>query len=114
MLQNQQNAINAGNSMMGNAFGPGFMTPLLVPIPVGQLTMQAQQSAAASREQLLEDVAALDRYNRDVNDVNDRATESACGGPTRDAWAEAQGLGQVVVRAARERDLILPRPAREG
>jgi hypothetical protein len=89
MLQNQQNAIN-----MGNTLGPGFMTPLTVPIPVGQLTMQAEQRAAASREQLLEDVAALDRYNRDVNDVNDRATEALAAallethGPKRKDWVK--------------------------
>ena len=55
--------------------------PLTVPIPVGQLMVQAQQKAAISREQLLEDVAALDRYNKDVNDLNDRATRSALEPP---------------------------------
>ena len=41
MVQNQQAAAN----MLGGAFGPGqgYMMPLTVPIPVGQLMMQAQQ-----------------------------------------------------------------------
>ncbi len=92
MLQNQRDAINAGNTIgvpgiggittgpSGHALPPmgaptqyGFNMPLTFPIPVGQLMIQAQQKAASSRAQLMEDVAALDRYNRDVNDVNDRA-----------------------------------------
>ena len=72
--------------------GQGYLMPLTVPIPVGQLMMQAQQKAAASREQLLEDVAALDRYNADVNGMNDRATEALRAallethGPKRKDW----------------------------
>jgi hypothetical protein len=93
MVQNQQSAINAGN-LMGGGFGngQGYLMPLSVPIPVGQLMMQAQQKAAASREQLLEDVAALDRYNEDVNGMNDRATEALRAallethGPKRKDW----------------------------
>jgi hypothetical protein len=91
MYQNQQAAANLGN-VMGGGFGQGFMMPLTVPIPVGQLMMQAQQKAAASREQLLADVAALDRYNADVNGVNDRATEALRAallethGPKRKDW----------------------------
>ena len=45
--------------------------------------------------------------------MNDRATEALAGGPTRDAWAEAQGLGQVVVRAARRARRPIPPRARE-
>ncbi len=94
MMQNQQNATTAGN-LMGMA-GPfaGFAMPLFAPIPVGQLMMQAQQKAAISREQLEEDVASLDRFNRDVNDTNDRAT-AALGaallqthGPKRADWVK--------------------------
>jgi Pretoxin HINT domain len=92
MVQNQQNAVNAGNLMGGFGFGQGYMVPLTVPIPVGQLMMQAQQKAAVSREQLLADVAALDRYNEDVNGKNDRATEALRAallethGPKRKDW----------------------------
>ncbi len=90
MVQNQQAAAN----MMGGSFGLGsaYMMPLTVPIPVGQLMMQAQQKAAISKEQLLEDVAALDRYNDDVNGKNDRATEALRAallethGPKRKDW----------------------------
>ena len=69
-----------------------FMMPLTFPIPVGQLKMQAEQKAAISKAQLLEDVAALDRYNSDVNGVNNRAKEAletallASHGPKRDDW----------------------------
>ena len=92
MVQNQQTAANAGNRIGGLDLGQGFMMPLTVPIPVGQLMMQAQQKAAVSREQLLEDVAALDRYNEDVNGKNDRATEALRAallethGPKRKDW----------------------------
>jgi hypothetical protein len=90
MFQNQQAAANLGNLA---GYG-GFMMPLTVPIPVGQLMVQAQQKAAASREQLLADVAALDRYNADVNGVNDRATEALQAallethGPKRKDWVK--------------------------
>ena len=47
MYQNQQAGANMGNAM-GGGFWQGFMMPLTVPIPVGQLMMQAQQKAAAS------------------------------------------------------------------
>ena len=90
------------------------MMPLTVPIPVGQLMMQAQQKAAVSREQLLEDVAALDRYNRDVNGVNDRATEALSGRLARDARAEAKGLDQVVVRLDRDLHESVPAATRAG
>ena len=90
MYQNQQASVNASMSMaMG---GGGFMMPLTVPIPVGQLMVQAQQKAAASREQLLKDVAALDRFNEDVNATNDRATQALAAsllethGPKRKDW----------------------------
>jgi hypothetical protein len=93
MYQNQQNSANAAN-LTGGGFGmgQGYMMPLSVPIPVGQLMVQAQQKAAASREQLLEDVAALDRYNEDVNGTNDRAAEALKAallethGPARKDW----------------------------
>ena len=93
MVQNQQAAGNLAD-MMGGPFGlgQGYMMPLTVPIPVGQLMMQAQQAAASSREQLLEDVAALDRYNEDVNGKNDRASEALRAallethGPKRKDW----------------------------
>ena len=48
--------------------------PLTAQVPVGRLVVQAQQQAAISRLRLQEDVAALDRYNKDVNQANDRAT----------------------------------------
>jgi hypothetical protein len=91
MYQNQQAANNMGN-LTQTGYGQAFMMPLTVPIPVGQLVVQAQQKAAASREQLLQDVAALDRYNADVNGVNDRATEALrtalleTHGPKRKDW----------------------------
>ncbi len=47
MVQNQQAAGNLAN-VLGGAFGQGYMMPLTVPIPVGQLMMQAQQKAAIS------------------------------------------------------------------
>ena len=72
----------------------GYMMPLTFPIPVGQLKIQAEQKAAISKAQLLEDVAALDRYNSDVNGVNDRATEALVTallethGPKRKDWVK--------------------------
>ena len=70
-IQNQQTAVNSSVTDGQWIRENGFMMPLTFPIPVGQLRMQAEQKAAASKAQLLEDVAALDRYNSDVNGVND-------------------------------------------
>ncbi len=100
MYQNQQDSVNAGNIVTSAALGHGasgamgFMRPLTFPIPVGQLKVQAEQKAAASQAQLLEDIAALDRYNSDVNGVNDRATEALFTallekhGPKRKDWVK--------------------------
>jgi hypothetical protein len=88
MLKNQQDSINLANIMPGG----GVPMPLTFPIPVGRLKLQAEQSAAISKAQLLEDVAALDRYNSDVNSVNERAKEAlatallATHGPKREDW----------------------------
>jgi Pretoxin HINT domain len=97
MYQNQQ---TVANSTMINSMG-NVMMPLTYPIPVGQLKMQAEQKAAASKAQLLEDVAALDRYNTDVNSVNDRATQALATallethGPKRKDWVKwLAGLGE--------------------
>jgi hypothetical protein len=91
MFKNQQDSVNAGN-LVSN--GGGFMMPLTFPIPVGQLKIQAEQKAAVSKAQLLEDVASLERYNSDVNGVNDRATEALVTallethGPKREDWVK--------------------------
>jgi len=119
MLQNQQAATAAGGLMqaesmpgmanlaaqnphMAGQMGSGLATqavgglrmPLTAQIPVGQLRVQAEQQAAFSRERLQEDVAALDRYNQDINQVNERATaalETAVRerpGPKRKEWVK--------------------------
>ncbi len=91
MVQNQQATTTAFGGL-GEGSGPWVPMPLTVPIPVGQLMVAAQQKAAVSRQQLLEDVAALDRYNADVNGVNDRATQALLAallethGPKRKDW----------------------------
>jgi tetratricopeptide (TPR) repeat protein len=90
MVKNQQDSINAGNIIPQG----GFMMPLTFPIPVGQLKIQAEQKAANSKAQLLEDVASLDRYNSDVNGMNTRATEALTAtllenhGPKREDWVK--------------------------
>ena len=103
MYQNQQ---TVANSTMINSMG-NVMMPLTYPIPVGQLKMQAEQKAAASKAQLLEDVAALDRYNSDVNGVNDRATQALATallethGPKRKDWIKwLAGLSETKTSAA--------------
>jgi Pretoxin HINT domain len=103
MAQNQQIVASSPlTNMMGNV-----MMPLTYPIPVGQLKIQAEQTAAASKAQLLEDVAALDRYNSDVNGVNDRATQALATallethGPKRKDWVKwLAALGATSTSAA--------------
>ena len=90
MFKNQQDSVNAGYIIPQG----GFMMPLTFPIPVGQLKIQAEQKAAISKEQLKEDVAALERYNSDVNGVNDRATAALAAslletrGTKREDWVK--------------------------
>jgi hypothetical protein len=60
-------------SLMEQGAGPTALMPLMAQVPVGRLIMQAGQQAALSRAQLQEDVAALDRYNKDVDQANERA-----------------------------------------
>ena len=84
-------ATNAGGLMdrLGGGMAP---MPLVAQVPVGQLMVQAQRQAAYSRARLEEDVAALKRYNQDVDQVNERAIaalEAAVRpkpGPKRQAW----------------------------
>jgi hypothetical protein len=90
MLQNQQD-----NSQIGNSIGQqSVLTPLSTQVPVGQLTVMANQQAALSRSRLQEDIAALERYNNNVNQVNERtmaALETALSkkmGPERKAWVK--------------------------
>jgi hypothetical protein len=89
MVQNQKQA-----SAIANQFGAPMAMPLTAPIPVGQLMVQAQQQAALSRSQLEEDVAALERYNTDVNQLNDSAVEALRAGtgeimgPNRKLWGK--------------------------
>jgi hypothetical protein len=59
--------------------GPTVPMPLLTQVPVGRLMIQAQQQAASSRARLEEDVAALDRYNKDVNQLKDRINQALEG-----------------------------------
>ena len=91
LVKNQQDATNAG-AQMARSGGGMVPMPLVAQVPVGQLMVQAQRQAEYSRARLEEDVAALKRYNQDVNQVNERATaalESAVRpkpGPQRQAW----------------------------
>src|SRR5262249_45028280 len=63
-------------------------------IPVGQLMAQANQQARSSQQQLEEDLAALERYNQDVNLLNIRvlaALKTASGkdlGSDRGSWSK--------------------------
>jgi hypothetical protein len=72
MAQNQHSArIPTGAGMAG---GSGMVVPLEAQVPIGQFMLQAEQQAGLARRRLQEDVAAIERYNQDVNEVNDRAT----------------------------------------
>jgi hypothetical protein len=88
MIQNQQQSTALGTALPAGSFA----MPLVAQVPVGQLMAQAQNQAALSSSRLREDVAALDRYNHDVNQVNVRATaalEAALKqklGATRKSW----------------------------
>jgi Pretoxin HINT domain len=44
-------------------------------IPVGQMILEYQKSAAVAQQQLQGDIAAVDRYNIDVKNSNDRVTQ---------------------------------------
>jgi hypothetical protein len=87
MVQNQKQA-----SAIGSQFPDPTLIPLTAPIPVGQLMVQAQQQAALSRAQLEEDLAALERFNTDVSQLNDRAVDALRAGtgesigPDRKLW----------------------------
>jgi hypothetical protein len=89
MVQNQRQA-----SAIGSQFSAPALIPLTAPIPIGQLMVQAQQQAALSKAQLEEDVAALDRFNADVNQLNERAAEALRAGtgekmgPDRKLWGK--------------------------
>jgi tetratricopeptide (TPR) repeat protein len=41
-------------------------------IPVGQMAMEAQKTAAVAQQQLENDVAAIKQYNQGLNEINDR------------------------------------------
>jgi hypothetical protein len=47
--------------------------PQVAQVPIGQLMLQTQQQAELSRQRLQADIASLDRYNEDVNQINERA-----------------------------------------
>ncbi len=97
-LQNQHansdliGKIQHSSSSTRSAAGVTFNTPVQSDIPVGQLMMQSQIQAEASRLQLQRDVDGLARYNADVDRVNGRAAMAlkvAAGddrGPKPDAW----------------------------
>jgi hypothetical protein len=70
LVNNQKHAIAAGSAV---ARGGTIPKPLVAQVPVGQLMMQTQQQAEISRQRLQADIAAIDRYNDDVNRLNDRA-----------------------------------------
>lgn len=61
--------------------GPGsqprmlrFELPEIAEIPVGQMTLQAEQAAAVAERQLEGDVAAIQRYNQPIETLNGRIT----------------------------------------
>lgn len=87
-------ANNLTNMALNYGTAASAPMPLMGQVPVGQLMMQAGQQAAYSRTRLKEDVAALERYNKDVNENNERVVstlETALGkeiGPSRAAWTK--------------------------
>ena len=89
------------NAQQSAGTGPSVPMPLTAQVPVGRLMMQAEQQAAYSRTQLQEDVAALDRYNNDVNRVNDRATAALELALMDNHGPQRSGLGEMVDRPGR-------------
>ncbi|HEV3164577.1 MAG TPA: hypothetical protein VGZ22_11165, partial [Isosphaeraceae bacterium] len=94
MLQNQQQTTAIANGIQNYAGPYGYvMMPLVAQVPVGRLMAQAGQQAASSEQRLKDDVAALDRYNKDIEELNERALaalRTGCGkdlGTGRPAWA---------------------------
>jgi hypothetical protein len=89
LVNNQKHAVAVGSAV---ARGGMIPKPLVAQVPVGQLMMQTQQQAEISRQRLQADIAAIDRYNDDVNRLNDRALvalKTALGedrGSDRQAW----------------------------
>jgi hypothetical protein len=98
MYQNQQQntAIATGMQNVGALIPRDgyFRMPITAQIPVGQLMAQANQRAMSSQQQLEEDLAALERYNKDVNLLNIRvlaALQTASGknlGSDRGSWSK--------------------------
>ncbi|SIO03695.1 HEAT repeat-containing protein [Singulisphaera sp. GP187] len=74
MVKNQRESSAIGSSIAGRSSAGFVAVPLVAQIPVGQLMLQAEQQAALAQQRLQTDVAELDAYNKDVNQVNERAT----------------------------------------
>jgi len=91
LAQNQKTNSSLG-SRLQKASPPGFggnlTTQVQAEIPLGQMIVQAEQQAAFARQKLKEDVATLERYNADVEQVNSRAKMAlkVVSGEARDDW----------------------------
>ena len=85
LVKNQREAIVAGSTVVRGGMIP---KPLMAQVPVGQLMIQTQQQAELSRQRLQSDIAGLDRYNEDVNRLNERALAALKTGLGIDLGAE--------------------------
>ncbi|WP_422928141.1 polymorphic toxin-type HINT domain-containing protein [Singulisphaera sp. PoT] len=92
-IERTAKAENSNPSQFG--FTIGVSTTVDTQIPVGRMMLEAQKTAQAAQQQLQNDVASIDAYNREVSTRNtevgsvlDQATGQSLGGDrkTWDAW----------------------------
>jgi hypothetical protein len=87
LVEHQKQAVAAGATV---ARGGRIPKPLVAQLPLGQLMTLTQQQIELSRQRLQADIAALDRYNDDVNRLNDRARPALRIGLGEDLGADRQ------------------------
>ena len=105
---------NLTDPMLYAGGGPTAVVPLMAQVPVGQLTVQAQRQAAVSA-QTPGGCRRARRYNKDVNQANDRATAALQIALARDrARSEKHGGSGGPSFWKRPRPLPLSSPARPG
>jgi len=70
----QQPNRNTANTAARGSFGGNFVvrTPQLLQIPIGEMALEAAESAATAQRQLESDIAAIKEYNAPIEQLNER------------------------------------------
>jgi hypothetical protein len=119
--QNQKNNQKVASSLTSAGAGAlgGYRSPIQAEIPVEQMARQAEQQAALARQKLQSDVANLERFNADVNDLNARVVSAlkSISGESREAnfdawrkwWVELEETSTIAPPRTRPGDLDAPK-----